>query len=288
VAKQAAAKKAKKKATTRKASKQPKRSSAKKTAKKQTASTTKKSTKKKQTSRKAAAGKSPSKKSTTKKSTAKKSTTKKPATKKSATRKSAAKRSSSAPDATRKPTAKSSTGNASRSTWPRTKATPATRRPAAASPLKPNAPKSPKAVPVTASEEAPRLKTSRQAGLNDKDLRSFRDLLLQKRAQLLGDVDTMKSQAFGSSDHIGEESRMPLHMADLGTDNFEHEFTLGLIENEREVVREIEEALQRIEQKTYGICIATGKAIGKARLRAQPWAKYCYEYTLAQERGRLK
>ena len=79
---------------------------------------------------------------------------------------------------------------------------------------------------------------------------------------------------------------MPIHMADLGTDNWEQEFTLGLIANERDRIRDIDEALARIENKTYGICIATRKRISRARLRAKPWAKYCIEYARALEEGR--
>ncbi len=126
----------------------------------------------------------------------------------------------------------------------------------------------------------------RSSGLSPKDLAQFRELLLDKRGQLLGDVTALQDQAFGSSEQAGGESRMPLHMADLGSDNFEHEFTLGLIEGEQAVLKEIQEALERVENGTFGICLATGKPIGKARLRAKPWAKYCYEYTLAQEKGR--
>jgi DnaK suppressor protein len=115
----------------------------------------------------------------------------------------------------------------------------------------------------------------------------FRRLLLEKRAQLVGDVSTLQSEALSRNrqDASGDLSNMPIHMADLGTDNYEQEFTLGLIEGERRVLGEIDEALERIERGTYGVCVATGRPIGKARLRAKPWAKYCYEYTLAQERG---
>jgi RNA polymerase-binding protein DksA len=123
--------------------------------------------------------------------------------------------------------------------------------------------------------------------LSSQDLAQFRDLLLAKRAELIGDVSTMQDEALNRSrqDAAGDLSNMPIHMADLGTDNYEQEFTLGLIEGERALLREIDEALARIANGTYGVCQATGKPIGKARLRARPWAKYCYEYVLAQERG---
>lgn len=120
--------------------------------------------------------------------------------------------------------------------------------------------------------------------LSAKDLEEFRELLLEKRAQIAGDVTTLSTQAFGGPEQGDEHSRMPQHLADVGSDNFEHEFTLGLIENERVVLQEIDDALERINDQTYGICQGTGKPISKARLRAKPWAKYCYEYTLELER----
>jgi RNA polymerase-binding protein DksA len=78
---------------------------------------------------------------------------------------------------------------------------------------------------------------------------------------------------------------MPIHMADLGTDNYEQEFALGLMNSERRLLTEIDEALQRIEAGTYGICLGTGKPIPKARLEAQPWARYCVEYARKVEEG---
>ena len=123
--------------------------------------------------------------------------------------------------------------------------------------------------------------------LTDDDLQKFTELLLRKRAELAGDVDRLTREALNTkgAGH-GERSAMPIHMADLGSDNWEQEFTLGLIANERALVREIDEALERIEKRTYGVCIATGKRITKARLRAKPWAKYCIEYARAREEGR--
>ncbi|MBU0638920.1 MAG: TraR/DksA family transcriptional regulator [Planctomycetes bacterium] len=115
-------------------------------------------------------------------------------------------------------------------------------------------------------------------------------MLLAKRAELVGDVNMLQDQALRSSrrEAAGDLSSMPIHMADLGTDNFEHEFTLGLIEGERALLSEIDEALERTENGTFGLCLATGRCIGKARLRATPWAKYCYEYSLAQEQGQQR
>ncbi len=123
------------------------------------------------------------------------------------------------------------------------------------------------------------------SGLTKRDLEKFRQLLLLKRAEILGDMNTLQNEAF-SVDGRSDLSSMPIHMADLGTDNYEQEFTLRLLQDENGVLREINEALKRIEKRTYGICEATGRPIGKARLEAQPWARFCYEYSLLQEQRR--
>ncbi len=119
--------------------------------------------------------------------------------------------------------------------------------------------------------------------LSKKELREFAKMLHDKRRELIGDMQHMSIEA--SSGRTG--STVPLHMADVGSDNWEQEFTFGLIENERSLIREIDEALERIENRTYGICIATHEPIDNARLRAKPWAKYCIEYARLRELGRV-
>ena len=123
--------------------------------------------------------------------------------------------------------------------------------------------------------------------LSDEELLTFRDLLLDRRRELAGDVTNLSHEVINRKAQAGSaHSAMPIHMADLGTDNWEQEFTLGLIANERDRIRDIDEALARIDNKTYGICLATHKRISRARLRAKPWAKYCIEYARAREEGR--
>ena len=122
------------------------------------------------------------------------------------------------------------------------------------------------------------------AKLSKSDLEYFRRLLLDKRREILGDVGSMESEAFRDQDN---HSSSPMHMADVGTDNFEQEFTLGLLQSERELLKEIQEALNRIDNGSFGICAATGKPIGRARLEAKPWAKYCIEYARLMENNAL-
>ena len=117
-----------------------------------------------------------------------------------------------------------------------------------------------------------------KSGLTRKDLNLYRENLLHKRAEILGDVESLETDAQnGAGGGISYE-----HMADAGSDNFEQEFTLGLVESERKLLAEINEALLRMKKGIYGVCMQRGTPIGKTRLDAKPWAKWCIE--VARER----
>jgi len=128
---------------------------------------------------------------------------------------------------------------------------------------------------------------TKEGHLATADIEHFKQMLLEKRREILTNVNEMEDEALKKSrlDAAGDLSSMPIHMADIGTDNYDQEFTLGLMDSERKLLKEIDDALQRIEQSTYGICEGTGKQIPKARLEAQPWARYCVEYARMLEQG---
>jgi len=111
--------------------------------------------------------------------------------------------------------------------------------------------------------------------LTDDELGKYRELLREKRRELVGMLSGMEEEALRSSG--GNLSNMPLHMADVGTDTYDQDFTLGMAETERKLLAEIDAALGRITNRTYGVCQMTGKPIPKARLAAKPWAKYTIE-----------
>ncbi len=138
-----------------------------------------------------------------------------------------------------------------------------------------------------ASSEKTSSGKAKKKHLSAADIERFKQMLLEKRHEIIGDVTEMHNEALKKSrlDASGDLSSMPIHMADIGTDNYEQEFALGLLDSERKLLREIDEALERIEQGTYGICIATDKPIAVARLKARPWAKYCVEYARKLEQG---
>ena len=105
----------------------------------------------------------------------------------------------------------------------------------------------------------------------------YKELLLKLRARLRGDVSAMADAALNKtrSEASGDLSSMPIHMADVGTDNFEQEFTLSLMETEELALEQIENALERIEDGTYGVCLECEGKILKARLNAIPWTRVC-------------
>lgn len=111
------------------------------------------------------------------------------------------------------------------------------------------------------------------------DLDRFKKLLLQKRDLLTGNVSQMQDEALKSG---GQDVSVD-HMADFGSDNFEQDFTLGLIENEQETIREIDEALGRIDDGSFGNCEICETSIPMPRLRVIPWAKLCIECKRARE-----
>ena len=235
----------------------------------------------------------------TKKKTGKQSATKKAKAAKASARRSASSAKSAKSPKSRAPKAKATKASSTKSTTARK----ASSRTTAA--------KGKKAAPKTARAKASKKSSARNntAGgviataydpiqfpeegrktpktqLTAKQLREFRELLLAKRHQLAGDVQRLTEEAL-HRDNGGETTHMPIHMADVGSDNWEQDFTIGLIANEQTLVREIDEALERIRTKTYGVCLATHRPISLARLMAKPWAKYCIEYARAREEGRL-
>lgn len=116
------------------------------------------------------------------------------------------------------------------------------------------------------------------------DMLAYREKLHAMRARLRGDVSAMAEVALRKSGMEGSESNgMPIHMAELGSDNFEQEFTLGLMEAEGDILSLIEAALERIGEGKYGRCVQCEGAIPKARLNAIPYTPVCIRCAELQE-----
>jgi DnaK suppressor protein len=120
--------------------------------------------------------------------------------------------------------------------------------------------------------------------LKKTELLEFKAALLELQARIRGDVQRLTREALDRNDG-GGDSKSPTHIAELGTQTFEQDFSLRVAESDQDVLAEIEAALKRIEAGTFGACAACleeGKPpskalIPKARLKAIPYAKNCVE-----------
>ena len=135
--------------------------------------------------------------------------------------------------------------------------------------------------------------TSVSRGKNDKklseaELETYKNRLILLRARIREDVSTMADGALSQSrsEAAGDLSIMPLHMADIGTDNFEREQTLSFIQSDSNTLELIEEALTRIKAGTYGICENCGCPIPKVRLNVLPYTANCVHCVeISQQEG---
>ncbi|MBX3357625.1 MAG: TraR/DksA C4-type zinc finger protein [Phycisphaeraceae bacterium] len=119
--------------------------------------------------------------------------------------------------------------------------------------------------------------------LPKKELDRYRAILIRKRQELVGDVANMEDEALRQSGS-GSLSHTPQHMAEQGTDVFDQSLSLDLAQVDRNLIREIDEALKRIEDGTYGFCELTGKPIKAERLEELPWTRFSIEAARERER----
>lgn len=104
----------------------------------------------------------------------------------------------------------------------------------------------------------------------------YKKLLLNIKEKITGDIRNLSNDNNGSgNDRGGDVSGHALHMADVATDMYDREFTLGLAANERELLFHVDEALMRVVEGTYGVCTSCKKNIPVTRLKAIPHAKLC-------------
>jgi RNA polymerase-binding transcription factor DksA len=122
----------------------------------------------------------------------------------------------------------------------------------------------------------------RKSPFDKRDLGKFKAILLRKRAELVGDVSTMETEALKGQS--GSLSHLPQHMAEQGSDVYGQSLSLDLAAADRRLIKEIDDALKRIADGTYGVCELTGKPIRAERLEELPWARYSIEAARELER----
>ena len=118
-----------------------------------------------------------------------------------------------------------------------------------------------------------------------EDVAQYKKMLLSLRERLVGKVDFMQGETLKKSrqDASGDLSNVPIHMADVGTDNYERDIMIELIQNGEEGVRNIDTALEKIEEGAFGVCELCAKKINKERLKAVPYAKLCIDCQREEE-----
>lgn len=116
------------------------------------------------------------------------------------------------------------------------------------------------------------------------DLDEARQRLADERERLTHVKDEMKAAGENERESTSELSGMDQHQADVGTELFDRERDLGILEAVEGELTEVERALTRIDEGTYGVCEACGKQIGDERLEAQPYARFCVEDQQQAER----
>jgi RNA polymerase-binding protein DksA len=113
--------------------------------------------------------------------------------------------------------------------------------------------------------------------LTRQELDIYKEKLINFKEEIVGKIKEISEDTLMKTqkDISGDISGYSLHIADVASDNYERDFSLGLVSEEHKMLLEVEEALKRIENKTYGFCLSCEKHIAAIRLKAVPHTKYC-------------
>ena len=112
--------------------------------------------------------------------------------------------------------------------------------------------------------------------LSKEHLKQFRQLLITERAKLAGEIKSIAQDAAKSPrDASGDLSAYTLHMADMAADTYERELSMNIVSSEQEILYQIDDALKRLDDGSYGVCQQCNQPITMSRLKAVPYASLC-------------
>jgi RNA polymerase-binding protein DksA len=122
---------------------------------------------------------------------------------------------------------------------------------------------------------------------NKKELTDFRKFILKRKDEILDSINHISEETLKKSqkDASGDISGYSYHMADVATDTYDREFSLGLASNDRELLYELDDAMKRIDEGTFGVCEDCKSVIAKTRLKVIPYARFCIK---CQEKNEKK
>ena len=125
--------------------------------------------------------------------------------------------------------------------------------------------------------------------LTKPQLKEFRQRLLQERAKVAGEIRSIVEETKKSPrEASGDLSGYTIHMADMAADTYDRELSMNLVSSEQEVLYQIDDALKRIDEGTYGICQQCNNPITLTRLKAVPYAAMCIACQRQQESQKSK
>ena len=121
--------------------------------------------------------------------------------------------------------------------------------------------------------------------MNKSETAKLKKLLLEKREEMSGDINSIARENMKSlKEASGDLSGYSYHMADMASDSYDREMSLNIATGEQKVIYEIDEALKRIDEGSYGLCVSCDKKIPVKRLSALPYAKYCIQCQSKEEK----
>jgi RNA polymerase-binding protein DksA len=112
--------------------------------------------------------------------------------------------------------------------------------------------------------------------LSDRELKFFKELIIEQKTEILENARRLRESLIDNAgDYVGDNSTFSMHMAEQGSDEMEREKAYMFIQRDEKHLFYLENALERIGKKMYGLCISCGKPISKARLEAVPITSHC-------------
>jgi len=123
--------------------------------------------------------------------------------------------------------------------------------------------------------------------MTKKEKEYFKKLIIKQKEEILEEIKRISEDTLRKSqkDATGDISGYTYHMADVATDTYDREFSLGLATDEHKIIYELNDALKRLEEDTYGICENCKNPIPKTRLKAIPYARFCIKCQQAKEKS---
>jgi len=122
--------------------------------------------------------------------------------------------------------------------------------------------------------------------LTKQQLKQFRQLLITERAKFADEIRSIiKENARNPREASGDLSAYTVHMADMAADTYERELSTNLVSSEQEVLYQIDDALKRIDEGSFGVCQQCNKPITMSRLKAVPYASHCISCARAKEQN---